>query len=168
MEKSTVLGTLLVQDRLIRFNLQMLETLLKEIRADVEETNLLADACPMEEEELQRYRESILKVESELLERIREVVEHIYDLYEVFNFDITILATLPEELGREIERLNAVAYINSRLESIRNILEHIVQLVEENSKLSAILTAFRVYRELIKHTIEFNKILDGLNSQRTV
>lgn len=168
MEKSSVLTTLLVQDRLIRFNLHMLETLLKEIKADVEEANLLADACPLKEEELKKYKELILKVESELLAKIREVVEHIYDLYEVFNFDITFLATLPEELGREIERLDAVAFINSRLEHIHNMLEHIVQLVNENSKLSVILTAFRVYRELIRHTIEFNRRLDGLNIRKTV
>ncbi len=49
---------------------------------------------------------------------ISEVIDHIYDIYEVFNFDITFLSTLPEELGREIERLDAVNSINSKLELI--------------------------------------------------
>ncbi|MEN3028631.1 MAG: hypothetical protein ABDH29_05350 [Aquificaceae bacterium] len=166
MEKSLVLSTLLVQDRLIRFNLQMLETLLKEIRADVEEVNLLAEAC-LSEVELKKYREIILKVEAELLVKISEVVDHIYDLYEVFNFDITFLATIPEELGREIERLSAVSSINSRLELIYTILEEIVLIGEENNKLSTILTPFRVYKELIKHSLEFNRRLDELSFQRT-
>ncbi|MCS6997906.1 MAG: hypothetical protein NZL86_00735 [Aquificaceae bacterium] len=166
MEKSLVLSALLVQDRLIRLNLQMLEALLKEIRADVEEVNLLAEAC-LPEEELKKYREVILKVETELLVKISEVVDHIYDLYEVFNFDITFLATIPEELGREIERLSVVSSINSRLELIHTILEEIVLIGEENNKLFTILTPFRVYRELIKRSLEFNKGLEELSFQKT-
>ncbi|MCS7195882.1 MAG: hypothetical protein N2648_00550 [Aquificaceae bacterium] len=166
MEKSLVLSALLVQDRLIRLNLQMLEALLKEIRADVEEVNLLAEAC-LSEEELKKYREVVLKVEAELLVKISEVVDHIYDLYEVFNFDITFLATIPEELGREIERLSVVSSINSRLELIHTILEEIVLIGEENNKLFTILTPFRVYRELIKRSLEFNKGLEELSFQKT-
>ncbi len=165
MEKSTVLTLLLVQDRLIRLNMQMLEGILKEIKADVEELSLLAEAC-LSEEEYQRYKKVVLKVEADLLSKISEVVDHIYDIYEVFNFDITFLSTLPEELGREIERLDAINSINSKLEFIIAMFEEILLLAEESPKMFAILTPFRVYREVIKQSLEFNRRLNGISLQK--
>ncbi|MCS7171053.1 MAG: hypothetical protein NZ851_01920 [Aquificaceae bacterium] len=165
MEKSAILSALLVQDKLIRFNLKMLETLLTEIKGDIEEINPLAEAC-LSEEELKRYKEALIRVEADLLVKISEIIDHMYDLYEVFNFDITFLATVPEELGREIERLNAISSINSKLELLQTILEEITLISEENNKLFAVLTPFRVYRELIRHGIEFNKRLYDLSLQK--
>ncbi len=165
MEKSAVLSALLVQDRLIRLNIQMLEGLLREIRADVEELNLLAEAC-LSQEEYKRYKDIVLKVEADLLAKISEVIDHIHDIYEVFNFDITFLSTLPEELGREIERLDAVNSINSKLELIMAVLEEILIIAEESPKMWAILTPFRVYKEVIKQSLEFNKKLNELSLQK--
>ena len=165
MGKADVLSALLIQDRLIRFNLQMLEALIKEIKADFEEVNLLAEAC-LSKEELKAYKDMLLRVEADLLSKLSEMVDHLYDLYEVFNFDVTFLATLPEELMREIERLNAINSINSKLEFIETILDEILLIGEENNKLYAILTPFRVYRELIKHGMEFNRKLHELSLQR--
>lgn len=167
MEKSAVLTMLLVQDRLIRLNIQMLEGILREIRADLEEINLFAEAC-LSEEEYVRYRDVILRVEAGLLARTCEVLDYIYDIYEVFNFDIAFLSTLPEELSREIERLDAVNSINSRLELIITALEEILLVAEESPRMSALLTPFRVYREVIKQGIEFNRRLGELSLQKTV
>lgn len=167
MEKSAVLTALLVQDRLIRLNMQMLEGILREIKADVEELNLLAEAC-LSEDEYRKYRDIILRVEADLLTKTSEIVDHIYDIYEVFNFDITFLSTLPEELGREIERLDAVNSINSKLELLTAIFDEILLIAEENPKMLAIFTPFRVYREVIKQGIEFNKRLNELSFQKTV
>ncbi|OIF87336.1 hypothetical protein A7N06_20540, partial [Acinetobacter baumannii] len=133
----------------------MLEGILKEIKADVEEIDILAEAC-LSEEEQKKYKEAVLKVEADLLAKISEVIDHIYDIYEVFNFDIAFLSTLPEELSREIERLNALNTINSKLELIIAILEEILLIAEESPRMSAILTPFRVYEEVLKQSIEFN------------
>ncbi|MEJ7554883.1 MAG: hypothetical protein WKI49_01020 [Aquificaceae bacterium] len=165
MEKVGLLSTLMVQDRLIRLNIQMLEGILKEIKADVEEIDILAEAC-LSEEEQKKYKEAVLKVEADLLAKISEVIDHIYDIYEVFNFDITFLSTLPEELSREIERLNALNSINSKLELIIAILEEILLIAEESPRMSAILTPFRVYEEVLKQSIEFNKRLNDLSFQK--
>jgi len=43
MRKLEVLKSLLVQDRLIKFNLDLLEGLLREIRADIEEIKILVN-----------------------------------------------------------------------------------------------------------------------------
>jgi len=155
----------MVQDRLIRLNIQMLEGILKEIKADVEEIDILAEDC-LSEEEQKKYKEAVLKVEADLLAKISEVIDHIYDIYEVFNFDITFLSTLPEELSREIERLNALNSINSKLELIITILEEILLIAEESPRMSAILTPFRVYEEVLKQSIEFNKRLNDLSFQK--
>ena len=165
MEKVGLLSTLMVQDRLIRLNIQMLEGILKEIKADVEEIDILAEDC-LSEEEQKKYKEAVLKVEADLLAKISEVIDHIYDIYEVFNFDITFLSTLPEELSREIERLNALNSINSKLELIITILEEILLIAEESPRMSAILTPFRVYEEVLKQSIEFNKRLNDLSFQK--
>ncbi len=62
MEKVGLLSTLMVQDRLIRLNIQMLEGILREIKADVEEIGILAEAC-FSKEEQKKYKEAVLKVE---------------------------------------------------------------------------------------------------------
>ena len=122
MEKSSVLTALLIQDRIIRYNLNMLEMALKELRADIEELNFLAEVCLSKEEELKSYRQVIQKVEKDLFKSIDEVIEYLYDLYEVFNFEITFLANIPEELWREVERLDIPNSINSKMEEIANLL----------------------------------------------
>jgi len=77
MEKSAILGALMVQDRLIRLNIQMLEGILKEIKADVEEIGILAEAC-FSEEEQKKYKEAVLKVEADLnIRSYRPYIRHI-------------------------------------------------------------------------------------------
>ncbi|MCS6875266.1 MAG: hypothetical protein NZ526_02130 [Aquificaceae bacterium] len=165
MEKSEVLGALLVQDRLIRFNLQMLETLGKEIKADIEEMDLIAQAC-LSREELEIYREALKKIKNELLSSISEAVEELYDLYEVFNFDITFLSTLPEELARDIERLDVGNSINSKLQLVYRALEDIIAISEEFCKVRKVLTPMKVYKELIIHGMEFNRRLYNISFQK--
>ncbi len=161
-----VLNALLVQDRMIRLNLDILEGLLREIKADVEELNLLAESC-LDEEELKLYRNVMLKAEAELLAKLGEVIDHVYDIYEVFNFDATFLATIPEELRREIERLDAVNAINSRLELLSTLIEEMLLVGENSYKLQTLMAPFKVYKEVLRHSIEFNKRLQELTFQRT-
>ncbi len=168
MEKSSVLTALLIQDRIIRYNLKMLEMALKELRADVEELNFLAEACLSTEEELKGYDQVIQRVEKDLFSIIGEVIEYLYDLYEVFNFEITFLSNIPEELWREVERLDIPNSINSKIEDIASLLEDILQHERESPKLYAILTPFRAFLEVIRQALSFNKRLFESNFQKTV
>ncbi|MFN3976592.1 MAG: hypothetical protein ACK4LT_05965 [Aquificaceae bacterium] len=168
MEKSSVLSALLIQDRIIRYNLKMLEMALKELRADVEELNFLAEACLSTEEELKSYNQVIQRVEKDLFSIIGEVIEYLYDLYEVFNFEITFLSNIPEELWREVERLDIPNSINSKIEDIASLLEDILQHERESPKLYAILTPFRAFLEVIRQALSFNKRLFESNFQKTV
>ncbi|MGB9873821.1 MAG: hypothetical protein ACPLRS_02510 [Hydrogenobacter sp.] len=164
MKRSEVLTAVLVQDRLIRLNLRLLEGLLSEIKGDVEESKILADAC-LDDKEKQVYEKALLMIEENLLLKISEILDHVYDLYEIFNFDITFLASIPEEIEREIERLDALNSINTKLELILSVIDELLLFEGESEKLKTILTPFRVYREVVEHSISFNKRLWELTFQ---
>lgn len=166
MERTQMLAFLLSQDRLIRLNLDMLEGLLREVKADIEEMNLLAEAC-LTPEELEVYKKTTLMAEGNFLVKVSEVLDHIYHMYEVFNFDVAFLFDLPEELCKEVERLNAVNSINTKLELLISILDEILLAERESEKLKAILTPFRVYREVLEQGIAFNRKLEEMNLQKT-
>ena len=156
MEKVKVLEKVLVYDRILRFNIDLLTGIKSEIRADIEETKIMGDAL-LDEEELKSVRDFLLKVEENFLLKLGEVLDSIYDEYEVFNFDITFLSSIPEEVGREIERLDLIGSINSKLELLRDILYEACCLPESNKKIEVVLTPFKVYCELLNHAIDFNK-----------
>jgi len=156
MERLRILKKVLVHDRILRFNIDLLTGIRSEIKADIEETKILADAF-LEEKELRYVKDFLLKVEETFLLRLDEVLDGIYDEYEVFNFDITFLSSIPEEVGREIDRLELINTINTKLELLKDILSEACCLVEPNEKIEVILTPFRVYCELLNHAIEFNK-----------
>jgi len=155
MEKIKILERVLVYDRLLRFTIDLLTGVKAEIRADIEETKVLGDSL-LREEEMGRIRDFLLKVEETFLLKLEEVLDSIYDEYEVFNFDITFLSSIPEEVGREIERLNLIETINTKLALLRDILLEACCL-EGDRRLEVILTPFRVYCELMNHAIDFNK-----------
>ncbi|ADC88732.1 hypothetical protein Thal_0095 [Thermocrinis albus DSM 14484] len=163
MKKSEVLMSLLTQDRVIRFNIDMLEGLLGEIKGDMEEARVLVESC-LEEGEKERISKRLSEFEKNFVSLLSEVLDYIYDLYEIFNFDITFLAAIPEELQREIERLDVVGSINARLEHLMNTLDQL--LTEEDERIKAILTPFLVYREVIQQAMSFNRKFDLQNLQR--
>ncbi len=167
MERSVVLSALLMQDRLIRYNLNLLEMILKELKADLEEVSFLAEACSLRDEELEAYRKAIYRIEKELFKSINEVIDYLYDMYEVFNFEATLLANLPEELLREVERLDIPNSINSKTEALANLLEDILQVEKESPKLYAMFTPFRACLEVMKQALNFNRKLFEMNFQKT-
>ncbi|WP_448584137.1 hypothetical protein [Thermocrinis sp.] len=160
MRKSEVLRNLLVQDKVIKLNLDLLEGLLREIKPDIEESKILMETC-LEEEERQNLLKVLTDFERDFTELISQALDHIYDLYEIFNFDITFLSNLPEELEREIERLDTVNNINSHLEAIAKLLERVLNVVEWDEKVKVILTPLRIYRDVLEHAISFNQKLGG-------
>ena len=160
MRKLEVLKSLLIQDRLIKFNLDLLEGLLREIRVDMEEIKILVESC-LEEEERESLLKTLADFEANFKNLIVQALDYVYDLYEIFNFDITFLSNIPEELGREIERLDAVNSINKNLETLAKALEDIVSLADRDEKIKVILTPLLVYREALEHGMAFNQKLAG-------
>ncbi|MCI4458418.1 MAG: hypothetical protein JHC21_02230 [Thermocrinis sp.] len=160
MRKLEVLKSLLVQDRLIKFNLDLLEGLLREIRADIEEIKILVESC-LEGEERESLLRTLANFEAKFKSLIVQALDYIYDLYEIFNFDITFLSNIPEELSREIERLDAVNSINKNLEILAKALEDTISLVDRDEKIKVILTPLLVYREVLEHGMAFNQKLAG-------
>ncbi|WP_029551774.1 hypothetical protein [Thermocrinis jamiesonii] len=158
MRKSEVLRNLLIQDKLIKLNLDLLEGLLREIKPDIEESKILVEAC-LAPEERQNLLKILIDFEREFTELISQSLDQIYDLYEIFNFDITFLSNIPEELEREIERLDAVNSINSCLEAMIKLLENILSIAEWDEKTKVILTPLKIYKDVLEHAINFNQRL---------
>jgi len=154
----------LLQDRLIRLNIKLLEGILSEIKGDMEETKLIAETC-LEKEERERYEKFMLSLEENFLLKVSEVLEQVYDLYEIFNFDITIFASIPEEIKREVERLNTLNFINTKLELLISTLDELLLLEGESEKFKTILAPFRVYKELLECSMSFNNRLWELSFQ---
>ncbi|WP_461832207.1 hypothetical protein [Aquifex sp.] len=155
-QKLQTLEKLLIYDRILRFTIDLLTGIKEELKADIEETKLIADSV-LEGEEKKTVENFILKIEELFLLKTDEVLDHIYDEYEVFNFDITFLSAIPEEIERELERLALVDTINAKLELLIDILNEAFCLIPaENERLNVVLTPFRVYKELLSHAIEFN------------
>jgi len=154
--KLKTLERLLIYDRLLRFSLDLLTGIREELKADIEETRLIAESV-LEEKEKKVVEDFILKIEELFLLKTDEVLDHIYDEYEVFNFDITFLSAIPEEIERELERLALIDTINTKLQLLIDILEEAFCLIPaENERIRTVLTPFRVYKELLDHAIEFN------------
>lgn len=160
MEKVKRLKTLeklLVYDRLLRFSLDLLTGIKEELKADIEETRLIAESV-LDKEESKKVEDFLLKIEELFLLKTDEVLDHIYDEYEVFNFEVTFLSAIPEEIERELERLNLVETINTKLQLLIEILDEVFCLVPaENERIKIVLTPFRVYKELLLHAVDFNK-----------
>ncbi|WP_333784436.1 hypothetical protein [Thermocrinis sp.] len=158
MKKSEVLRNLLIQDKLIKLNLGLLEGLIREVKPDIEESKIVVEVC-LEEEERQNLLKVLTDFEREFTELINQSLDYLYDLYEIFNFEITFLSSLPEELEREIERLDTVNSINSRLEDIVKLLESVLSMVDWDEKVKVILTPLRIYKDVLEHAISFNQKL---------
>ncbi|WP_461829251.1 hypothetical protein [Aquifex sp.] len=165
MEKAKRLKTLeklLIYDRLLRFSLDLLTGIKEELKADIEETRIIAESV-LSGEEGKKVEEFLLKIEELFLLKTDEVLDHIYDEYEVFNFDITFLSAIPEEIERELERLNLVETINTQLQLLIDILDEAFCLIpSDNEKIKIVLTPFRVYKELLLHAIDFNKKFENI------
>ncbi|RLJ69962.1 hypothetical protein BCF55_0222 [Hydrogenivirga caldilitoris] len=155
MEKIKILEKVLVYDRILRFNIDLLTGIKSELKADIEETKILGEAL-LDKREQKLLSEFLLKVEEEFLLRLEEALDSIYDEYEVFNFDITFLSGIPDEVEREMERLELINTLNTKLRLLKELLNGACCLIEPNKKLEVILTPFKVYCELINHAIEFN------------
>ncbi len=165
MEKAKRLKTLeklLIYDRLLRFSIDLLTGIKEELKADIEETRVISESV-LEDKERKSVEDFLLKIEELFLLKTDEVLDHIYDEYEVFNFDITFLSAIPEEIERELERLSLVETINTQLQLLVDILDEAFCLLPtENTKIKIVLTPFRVYKELLLHAIDFNKKFENL------
>jgi hypothetical protein len=156
MKKLKTLQKVLTYDRLLRFTIDLLSGIRSEVRADIEEVKILSESF-LNNKEREEIGEFLERVNSRFLKELDEVLDRIYDHYEVFNFDITFLSGIPEEVEREIERLNLIELINRELEKLGLILEEACCDGNYGNSSRAVLTPFLVYCRLINHAIEFNK-----------
>ena len=161
MEKIKALEKILIYDRIIRFNIDLLTGIKAEIKADAEETKILSESF-LEEEGIEYIKSFLRDVENEFIKSLDELLDHIYDKYELFNVDITFLSSIPEEVGRDIDRLKLIEDLNNNLARLSGMLGKACHVDSKDKGIEVILTPFRVYCELINHAIEFNKRFENI------
>ncbi len=161
MDRIKTLQKVLLYDRLLRFSIDLLTGIKSEVRADMEEVRVLSESF-LDEKDRERIGEFLAKVSGEFLEEVDRVLESIYDHYEIFNFDIAFLSNIPDEVGREVARLNLLEIINDDLSKLSGILEKVCCEGDYSEGLRAVLTPFLVYCRLINHAIEFNKKFENI------
>jgi hypothetical protein len=155
MERAGLLERVLLYDRILRFTIDLLTGIREEIKADLEEARIIGESL-LEEEEMKRLSLFLNRIRDEFITSLEEKLEAIYDEYELFNFDITFLSSIPEEVERDMERLNLIENINKSLEELKTLLLNACD-AEADPKMKAVITPFRIYCKLIDHAIEFNK-----------
>lgn len=156
MDKLRTLQKVLAYDRLLRFTIDLLMGIKSEIRADIEEVRILSESF-LDEGDRKEIKEFLARVSGEFLKELDFVLDRIYDHYELFNFDITFLSGIPEEVEREIGRLDLINLINEDLKRLSRILEKACCEGEFSEGTKAVLTPFLIYCRLINHAVEFNK-----------
>ncbi len=157
MEKLEVLQQVLVYDKVLRFSIDLLMGIKGELKADLEETKLLAESLlsPEEKDKLEGF---LSFMEMDFLPALEDILDGIYSEYEVFNFDITFLSNVPEELRREIERLELISSVNRGLSFLKEKIEReLEKLSEESECIRTMMTGFSIYKDLIEHTLQFNE-----------
>ncbi|MDQ7038304.1 MAG: hypothetical protein Q9N26_03775 [Aquificota bacterium] len=155
MDRTKVLEKVLLYDRILRFTIDLLSGIREEIRADIEEARIIGESI-LTREETERLNRFLDRVSGEFMAKLDETLDSIYDEYEIFNFDITFLSSIPEEIERDINRLHLIDSINRNLEELRS---HLLEMCdsEMDAKMKAVITPFKIYCKLIDHAIEFNK-----------
>ncbi len=156
MNRIEAVKRVFLYDRLLRFNIDMLTGIRAEIKADIEEARLLSDAL-LNDEDRKFVKDFLSRLEDDFLNLLSETLENLYDEYEIFNFDLTFLSNIPDEISRELERLDLVSRINAKLEILKDKLADACYVPQISKEVLVILTPFRIYCELINHAIEFNK-----------
>ncbi len=165
MEKLEVLQQVLIYDKVLRFSIDLLMGIKGELKADIEETKVLADSL-LTPEERDKVRDFLSFVESDFVPSVEEALDSVYSDYEVFNFDITFLSNVPEELKREIERLELINSINKKLNLLKEKLDITIdELSKESECIKAIVTSFSIYRDLIEHTLQFNEKFEKVHEK---
>ncbi len=155
MDRARVLERVLLYDRILRFAIDLLSGIREEIRADIEEARIIGESI-LTEEEIEHLNRFLARVSGEFMTKLDETLDSIYDKYEIFNFDITFLSSIPEEIERDINRLHLIDSINKNLEELKT---HLLEMCnsEMNTRMKAVVTPFKIYCKLIDHAIEFNK-----------
>lgn len=156
MNRIEAVKRVFLYDRLLRFNIDMLTGIRAEIKADIEEARLLSDAL-LNDEDRKFVKDFLSRLEGDFLNLLSETLENLYDEYEIFNFDLTFLSNIPDEISRELERLDLISRINAKLENLKDKLADACFVPQTSKEVLVILTPFRIYCELINHAIEFNK-----------
>ena len=156
MKHLAVLEKVFTCDRLMKLTLDIFLGIRGEIKADIEEVLLIAES--ISNEEANHELSCILKnIEKIFIPKLDEVIDSIYDDYEMFNFDISVFSNMVEYIEKDIKNIDPVNTLAARVDFLMLILRDILEPALDNEVLKALISPFLIYEEVLKHLSEFLK-----------
>lgn len=156
MKHLAVLEKVFTCDRLMKLTLDIFLGIRGEIKADIEEILLIAES--ISNEEANQGLSCILKnIEKIFIPKLDEVIDSIYDDYEMFNFDISVFSNMVEYIEKDIKNIDPVNTLTARVDFLMLILKDILEPALDNEVLKALISPFLIYEEVLKHLSEFLK-----------
>ncbi len=143
-------------DRLLRLTLDILLGIRSEIKADIEEILMIAES--MDDGESLAILQGIFSgIEKIFIPKLDDVIDSIYDDYEIFNFDISVFSNMINYLERDIKNLDPVNTLAARVDFLLLVLRDMLEPAQDSEVLKTLITPFIVYEEVLKHLSEFLK-----------
>ncbi len=143
-------------DRLLRLTLDILLGIRSEIKADIEEILMIAES--MDDGESLAVLHGIFSgIEKIFIPKLDEVIDSIYDDYEIFNFDISVFSNMINYIEKDIKNLDPVNTLAARVDFLLLVLQDMLEPAHDSEVLKTLITPFIVYEEVLKHLSEFLK-----------
>ncbi len=143
-------------DRLLRLTLDILLGIRSEIKADIEEILMIAESVD-DGESLTVLQGIFSGIEKIFIPKLDEVIDSIYDDYEIFNFDISVFSNMINYIEKDIKNLDPVNTLAARVDFLLLVLQDMLEPAHDSEVLKTLITPFIVYEEVLKHLSEFLK-----------
>jgi len=161
MKNLAVLEKVFTCDRLLRLTLDILLGMRAEIKADIEEILMIAES--MDDGETLSALHSIFEgIEKIFIPKLDDVIDSIYDDYEIFNFDISVFSNMINHLEKDIKNLDPVNTLAARVDFLLLVLKDMLEPAQHSDMLRTLITPFIVYEEVLKHLSEFLKSFEKI------
>ncbi len=154
MKQLNILEKVFTCDRLMKLTLDIFLGIRGEIKADIEEVYVIAESIDTQEidEIISNVCQNLEKI---FIPKLDEIIDSIYDDYELFNFDISVFSNMIDLIERDIKNLDPVNTLAARVDYLLLVLSDILEPATCNEVTRTIITPFLIYEEVLKHLSEF-------------
>ncbi len=156
MKHLNVLEKVFTCDRLMRLTLDIFLGIRGEIKADIEEVYMIAESLDSSDTN-DIVNDVFNNLEKIFIPKLDEVIDSVYDDYELFNFDISVFSNMVDYIERDIKNLDPVNTLAARVDFLLFILRDILEPALDNEVTKTLITPFLIYEEVLKHLSEFLK-----------
>jgi len=84
-------------------------------------------------------------IEKIFIPKLDDVIDSIYDDYEIFNFDISVFSNMINHLEKDIKNLDPVNTLAARVDFLLLVLKDMLEPAQHSDMLRTLITPFIVY-----------------------